>query len=179
MFLPWGLSLAGIGPRPFIWPAGCSVIPWEAEDVVQEATLQAFLSSRRCRAARRQNDWVHGGFEVDARPSDALNLAVRLRVPVFLTPELMEQAMPGCIQSMRCLRCSKQVAEDPQERGLTHPRWNGGRFAHCLREACLPTPDRPRGDASTFECRKEVHGQVLVVVGGRPSLWLTSPGEEG
>lgn len=31
-------------------------------------------------------------YEVDARPSDALNLAVRVRVPVFLTDELLEQA---------------------------------------------------------------------------------------
>jgi len=30
--------------------------------------------------------------EVDARPSDALNLALRVKAPIFVTPELMEQA---------------------------------------------------------------------------------------
>ena len=30
--------------------------------------------------------------EVDARPSDALNLALRVKAPIFVTPELMKQA---------------------------------------------------------------------------------------
>lgn len=30
--------------------------------------------------------------EVDARPSDALNLALRVKAPIFVTPECMEQA---------------------------------------------------------------------------------------
>jgi RNA polymerase sigma factor (sigma-70 family) len=30
--------------------------------------------------------------EVDARPSDAINLALRVKAPIFVTPELMEQA---------------------------------------------------------------------------------------
>jgi len=31
--------------------------------------------------------------EVDARPSDAINLALRVKAPIFVTPELMEQAI--------------------------------------------------------------------------------------
>jgi hypothetical protein len=30
--------------------------------------------------------------EIDARPSDALTLALRVKAPIFVTPELMEQA---------------------------------------------------------------------------------------
>jgi bifunctional DNase/RNase len=30
--------------------------------------------------------------EVGARPSDAINLALRVKAPIFVTPELMEQA---------------------------------------------------------------------------------------
>jgi uncharacterized protein len=39
--------------------------------------------------------WVKVGnrvLEVDARPSDALNLALRVRAPIFVAPELFEQA---------------------------------------------------------------------------------------
>ena len=39
--------------------------------------------------------WVKVGervHEVDARPSDALNLALRMRVPIFVAPELFEHA---------------------------------------------------------------------------------------
>ena len=39
--------------------------------------------------------WVKVGdrvHEVDARPSDALNLALRVRSPIFVAPELFEQA---------------------------------------------------------------------------------------
>lgn len=39
--------------------------------------------------------WVHVGDRVhtiDARPSDAINLALRVRAPIFVTPEVFEQA---------------------------------------------------------------------------------------
>jgi bifunctional DNase/RNase len=37
--------------------------------------------------------------EVDARPSDALNLALRVKAPIFVTPELMKQATELLLRS--------------------------------------------------------------------------------
>ena len=72
--------------------------------------------------------WVKVGdrvYGVDARPSDALNLALRMRAPIFVAPELFEHA-----------RVSFLTQEDsPPERGYVVCRADG-RQMRGLRELC-------------------------------------------
>ncbi len=59
--------------------------------------------------------------EVDARPSDALNLAVRLGAPVFAAPELMDESgiePTGC-RGFRVARTRATVPRHRQRRTLT------------------------------------------------------------
>jgi bifunctional DNase/RNase len=56
--------------------------------------------------------WVHAGdhlHEVDARPSDALSLALRVQAPIFVAAELFEQ------QSLAPARTLPEMAQRSQE----------------------------------------------------------------
>jgi bifunctional DNase/RNase len=68
----------------------------------------------------RVGDELH---EVDARPSDALNLALRVGAPVVVEPEVMEEAGVPSADALRCLdeeRAELGLAEEEGEwRSLT------------------------------------------------------------
>jgi hypothetical protein len=61
---------------------------FEAEDITQEALLQAFLGLRTTMWVKARGR-LRG---IDARPSDAVTIALHMKAPIFLTPEVLEQS---------------------------------------------------------------------------------------
>jgi RNA polymerase sigma factor (sigma-70 family) len=84
------MSLAGLStarPFPFDLMAGLLKVSSTKVEKVAVTSLRDDIYYATIWVRTRNR--VH---EVDARPSDAINLALRVKAPIFVTPELMEQA---------------------------------------------------------------------------------------
>jgi len=84
------MSLAGLSttrPFPFDLMAGLLKVGSTKVEKVAVSSLREDIYYATIWVRTRNR--VH---EVDARPSDAINLALRVEAPIFVTPELMEQA---------------------------------------------------------------------------------------
>jgi bifunctional DNase/RNase len=73
--------------------------------------------------------------EVDARPSDAVTLALRVKAPIFVTPQLMEQASTLLITPDTISEGLEAIERKLRKRNRLYARrlpWSGGHFALCL-----------------------------------------------
>ncbi len=86
------MSLAGLSttrPFPFDLMAGLLKVAGTKVEKVAVTSLRDDIYYATVWAKVRGK--VHA---IDARPSDAINLALRVKAPIFVTPELTEQANP-------------------------------------------------------------------------------------
>lgn len=84
------MSLAGLStarPFPFDLMAGLLKVAGTKVEKVAVTSLRDDIYYATIWVKVRNR--IH---EMDARPSDALNLALRVKAPIFVTPELMKQA---------------------------------------------------------------------------------------
>jgi RNA polymerase sigma factor (sigma-70 family) len=84
------MSLAGLSTtRPFPFDLMVGLLKVGSTKVEKVAVTSLREDIYYATIWVRTRNRVH---EVDARPSDAINLALRIEAPIFVTPELMEQA---------------------------------------------------------------------------------------
>ena len=95
----------GLCPRPTPRPMTFELMArlMEACDVrLEKAAVTAFRND-----IFHATMWVHGGgrvHEIDARPSDAFNLALRVQAPMFVDAELFERMSRTPDESTRDMR---------------------------------------------------------------------------
>jgi uncharacterized protein len=82
--------------------------------------------------------------ELDSRPSDALILALRMKAPIFVTPEVLENnrtvlTTEGVLAGLEAIhrKVSKKNARWPRR-----PKWSGVRFALCPRATLIGSNQR-------------------------------------
>ena len=84
------MSLAGISTdRPFAVDLMAGLLSLTGAKVEKVAITSLHNDIYYATIWVKARNRIH---EVDARPSDVLNLALRVKAPIFVTPELMEQA---------------------------------------------------------------------------------------
>jgi bifunctional DNase/RNase len=78
-------------PRPMTFDLIARLVEVAGNTVEKVAVARLHENTYYATLWLKVNGRIH---EVDARPSDALNLALHVKAPIFVTPELLEQAGP-------------------------------------------------------------------------------------
>ena len=79
-------------------------------------------------------DPVSGGktHEVDARPSDAVTLSLRMKAPIFVMPQVLESNQYLVTADAIVSGLDESIAEALQKTGQSRKlKWSGDRFVLC------------------------------------------------